>query len=406
MTSELTLRTATDDDFAQLIEMVSGAFLSDPDGGLDHLRMVIEPDRRHVMTDGDRIVGSAGVQTREMTVPGGPIPVAHVTAVAVAPTHRRRGVLSRLMEAQLADIRRREEPVAALWASESMIYGRFGYGRASWNVMYEMPTAEIAVPGETPPGRLHQGVPANMRDAMAVVLERVRPQRPGLSARPGRWWEFRTQDPPERRGGMSSERAVIYQGDDGPEGYAMWRTKSGWAHTGPAGEASVTEILAASREAYAALWRFLLSIDLVRTVHVGFAAVDDPLVHLVSNARALAPRLIPGLWVRVTDVPAALQARRYQAPIDAVLEIYDDRIPQNAGRWHLTGDLDAAFCKPTDAEPDVAMDVRELAAIYMGGTTLASLADAGRVTAYHGAAVARLSAAFSWPWAPLSLEMF
>jgi predicted acetyltransferase len=407
--SEFILRTCTHDDLPELLALVAGAFLGDADEDfIEVRRMTFEPDRRHVIVDGDRIVAGAGVQTREMTVPGGPVPTAHVTAVAVAATHRRRGLMTRLMSEQLQAIRDRgTEPIAALWASEGPIYGRFGYGLASWNVRYALPTMEASLPGQTPPGQLRQAVPVDVRKTLAEIHAGARMQRPGISERSDIRWESRTIDPASRRGpGMSAQRAVVYEDDDGPKGYALWRSKIGWGTTGANGEVEVTELIAPGIDAYAALWRFLLSIDLVRTVRSSFAAVDEPLAHLLTNAYALGATVVPGLWVRVIDVPAALQARRYAAPINAVLEVTDSMLSANTGRWHVVGDRTTASCEATSQPADLSMDVRDLGAVYLGGVSLQSLALAGRVTEHQPGALAAASAAFGWEHSPFSHEQF
>nr|WP_281352417.1 GNAT family N-acetyltransferase [Phytoactinopolyspora alkaliphila] len=402
------MRTCTDDDFAAVTALVSGALLMEADDDvLAVRRLVFEPARTHVAVDADRIVAAGGVFTREMTVPGTTLPVAHVTGVGVAPTHRRRGLLTAVMTDLLDTVHTAgAEPIAALWASEGGIYGRYGYGLASWNVGYELLTKETTVPGVTQPGRLREVVPAEERATMAEVLDRARGTYPGVSSRPGGWWQRRTADVVSRRGGWSAERAVLCSGPDGADGYAMWRTKGGWGASGPIGEAMVTEVVAETAEAYAALWRFLVSIDLVRTVRYEFAAVDEPLVHLLDNPGGLVRSTGPGLWVRVVDLPAALAARRYAAPVDVVLEVDDELIPGNAGRWRLVGDRSSATCVLTTASPDLTMDVGVLGSVYLGGVSLRSLSDAGLVREHDAGRVASASAAFGWDRAPRSWEIF
>src|SRR5262245_9642979 len=97
----------------------------------DRVARVLPVERVHAAWEGERAVGGASALPLLLTVPGGRLPAAGVTAVGVLPTHRRRGILRALMRAQLDDCRRRGEPVAYLWATEDTIYGRFGYGIAS-----------------------------------------------------------------------------------------------------------------------------------------------------------------------------------------------------------------------------------------------------------------------------------
>jgi predicted acetyltransferase len=408
VTDELELRTATDDELPALAEMISGAFLQDPDDDLlDLERLVYEPDRMHVILDSGRFVASGGVLTRELTVPGAVVPAAHVTAVAVAPTHRRRGLLSRLMSAQLESVRDRGvEPIAALWASEGAIYGRFGYGAAAWHVSYEAVKQETSVPGTTAPGRLRPVVPREATAEFAEIYDRVRVDRPGYSGRPGRWWEHLMADPKERRRGMTALRGILYEVGGTVEGYAIWRAKGGWGDTGPNGEVQVGELVALSTESYSALWRFLFSIDLTRTVKYQFAAVDEPLRYLVTNPTGLGASVSPSLWVRVVDVQAALAARRYAAPVDVVVEVSDAMFSSNEGRWHLVGDGSSAKCEATNAAPDLAFDVRELGAAYLGGVSLRTLADAGLVSEQQQGSLAAASLAFGWHRSPSAVEIF
>lgn len=408
VTDHLELRTSTAAESSEVLELLASVFLEDlDDESLAAQQLIFEPERAHVVADGGRPVATGGVLTREMTVPGAVVPVAHVTGVGVAPTHRRRGLLSRIMDAQLEEISRLgTEPLAALWASEGSIYGRFGYGPAAWHVSYSILTSETALPGQAPPGRLRQVRPRDALGQLADVYDRVRVERPGLSGRPGNWWEHLTADPKEMRRGRSAQRAVLYEDGGAVQGYGIWRVKDSWSDAGPDGEVDVTEVVAATTDAYAALWRFLLSIDLTRTVRYGGAAVDEPLPHLLTNPQAMRAKLAPSVWVRIVDVPSALTARRYAAPVDVVLEVSDALLPANAGRWRLVGDRSSAKCERTDAAADLSLDVRELGAVYLGGTSLASLAAANRVTGHPADAVVQASTAFGWHRAPTTFEVF
>lgn len=409
MTNDLVLRTATEADYTELEAHITHSFLEDVDEDTADLnRMVYEPDRGQLMTDGGRIVGSGLVLTRDLSVPGGVVPAAHITGVGVASTHRRRGVLKALMNAMLTEARGRgTEPLAVLWASEAAIYGRFGYGLASSRVSYEIASRETVVTGETPGnGRLRQADTRDVLDEIVAVYDRVLAQRPGLSTRPGKWWEHLTADPKGWRRGMSAERTLLYQDDDGVHGYARFRTKAGWGTSGPDGELRVTELLAETPEAYAALWRFLLSIDLVRTVKYMHGPVDDPLPHLVTNPDALVGSVGGSLWVRILDVPGALAARRYAAPVDVVLEVTDTAFADNTGRWRLVADGATVDVSRSDAEADVTLDVRTLGSLYLGGVSAGTLAAGGLIAERTPGAVAPLSAAFGWHRLPASVEVF
>jgi predicted acetyltransferase len=255
--------------------------------------------------------------------------------------------------------------------------------------------------------RLRDGRPEQFRKELRQVYERVRPEVPGRSSRDERWWTWRLTDPPARRHGYTEWRALLCESGDGPDGYALWRRKHEWAETGPRGEVDVAEVVAATPEAYAAIWHFLLSVDLTRTVRLGFAAVDEPLRFLVNEPRGLGAWHGDGIWVRLTDLPAALAARRYGAAVDLVFEVTDALLPENAGRWRLTAPPGGpAACAPSTDEPDLSCDVIDLGAAYLGGTALGALAVAGRVRECRPGAVAEASAAFGWWRGPAPVDMF
>jgi predicted acetyltransferase len=243
-------------------------------------------------------------------------------------------------------------------------------------------------------------------DELAQVYERAWTERPGRSSRDERWWKFLTADPKAWRRGMSAQRVALHETGDSLDGYAIWRVKGGWSHSGPDGVVEVSEVVAATGDAYAALWQFLLSIDLTRTVKFSFAAVDEPLPHLVTNPNALETRVSPGLWIRVVDVPAALTARRYAAPVDVVFDVSDFLLLSNTGRWRLVADASSASCERTDAQPDLSLDIRSLGAAYLGGVSLYSLAAAGMVSELTLGSVSAASTAFGWRVAPASWEVF
>ena len=173
---------------------------------------------------------------------------------------------------------------------------------------------------------------------------------------------------PTRRAGAAARRAAgrRSRGVHGPDGYALWRVRSPWDDSGPAGEVQLVEQVTTSPEAYAALWEFLLGMDLTRTATAWACALDEPLFFMVNEPRRLAARIADALWLRIVDLPAALSARRYATNVDLVFEVTDDVLPGNAGRWRLTGSAEAATCTSTMDEPDLACDIRQLAAAYLG----------------------------------------
>ncbi|WP_433529546.1 GNAT family N-acetyltransferase [Micromonospora sp. CA-263727] len=371
-------------------------------------RTIFEPERALVVRDGPELVASAAAYTRELGVPGGVLPAAHVTLVGVAPTHRRRGLLTAMMHRQLREIHDAgREPVAVLWASEGRIYPRFGYGLASQRLQLAGQTTELRLPPPTPDeGRLRLDRPADRQPDLARVYEQARADRPGWSARDERWWRYVLVDPESQRGGGTERRVVLHEGADGVDGYGLFRTKSAWDDSGPKAETTVDEVVATSVTAYRAIWRMLLSIDLTRRLSLRRAAVDEPLLRLVNEPCQLGARLVDALWVRVVDVPAALAARRYATDVDVVIEVTDDLLPENTGRWRLHGGPKTANCTPATGPADLACDVRCLGELFLGGAGLTALAAAGRIRELSPGALAAASPAFTWHRAPSAMEVF
>jgi predicted acetyltransferase len=391
------LRPATRDEFVDFSRAAMSAFHREYTES-DRLRYerIDEPERSLAWFDDRRIVATTMAFTRRITAPGGrAVPCAGVTAVAVVPTHRRRGLLTAMMRRQLDELRERGEPLAALWASEAAIYGRFGYGTATCHAQLaaRRPAARLAVP---PPAGdpLRAGPAADHVEAMRAIHERVVPTQPGMFDRPGSWWGDRVYDPESRRDGAQPLQAVV--ADDA---YALYAVKPGFDDDGPAGEVRIRELVAATPQARAVVWSFLLDQDLTRTVVWDLAPVDEPLWLMVTDSRAVRRTVGEALWVRLVDVEAALSARAYAGEPDVVIEVRDAFCPWNEGRYRLSGER-------TDAPADIALDVDVLGAAYLGGTTLHELAAAGRVDELRLGAVARASAALRGDVAPWCPEMF
>jgi predicted acetyltransferase len=375
-----------------------------------------EFDRSLAAFDGATPVGVTMCFSFQLSVPGQEVlPAAGVTFVAVLPTHRRRGVLSSLMRRQLADIRERGEPLAVLWASESVIYSRYGYGRASWYVSYSLRRGEGALTktAVADPGlRLRLADPQAALPELTKVYDAVLPSRPGFFGRNDAWWRRVIYDPAEERHGSSPLRCLIAEDGSGPRGYALYSGVDTWTEFLPENVLTVRELMAADPAASAALWADLLSRDLTSEFRVQRRPIDDPLLFQLADPRRARPQLNDGLWVRIIDVPGALAGRRYSCPVDVVIEVRDELLPSNTGRWRLTtaaespgGGLGlAASCVPVTTAADLALDVTELGAAYLGGTKLGALAEAGLVAELRPGAARQLSAAMSWdpaPWCPL-----
>jgi predicted acetyltransferase len=376
----------------------------------------LEFDRTLAASDGDTIIGAAGVFSLQMRVPGAMAAVAGVSLVAVLPSHRRQGTLSALMRRQLADVNERGEAVAVLFCSESGIYGRYGYGCASWQAAYRLQRGEGALAPGAPadPGlRLRIAEPLSARAELAKVYDLALAERPGLYARTEPWWERLLTGLHSEGGSAQQIRCVLAEDDSGPRAYAVFTSAERWDEDAglPEGVLEVSEAIAADPAATAVLWGNLLSRDLLSEFHTRMRPVDDPLLYLLADPRRVRSVVSDGLWVRLVDVGSALAQRHYACPVDVVIEVADELCPHNAGRWKLAAKARAApagfraTCERTTAPADVVLPVRALGAAYLGGTRLAAMAKAGLVTEATPGSLAALSTAMSWepaPWCPMT----
>lgn len=408
MTADVHVHVPADDDWDEFFDLLSTAFNDDGDEEASAVERFAYEARRCLVARRDaQPIGTAGIFTRSLSVPGAIVPAGHVTYVSVAPTARRQGVLTLLMRRQFQDIAAAGESIAVLWASEGRIYQRFGYGLATHRLRLQIAARDIKmISGPTTRGRLRSGTPAELRDALVKIYDRMLAERTGWSERASRHWDLRLSDPASWRRGATKLRVIVHEGEGGPDGYAIYRVTSDWNENGPNGEVRIIESVAANPIAYAAIWRFLISIDLTRTVVHRIAAVDEPLLLMVDEPRQLGAALSDALWLRIIDLPAALAARRYAADVDVVLDVTDEHIPANAGRWRLTATPAGTRCVATSDPADLACDIRVLGSAYLGGVSLTSYADAGQVTEVRPGSLAAASAAFGWHRAPSAVEVF
>jgi predicted acetyltransferase len=410
------LRIPTVDELQTFLTPTHVAF-GEPTAGpsVDDWAKLVEADRflgAFESPQSDTPVGAAAALSVKLTVPGGEVPAAAVTAVGVRPDHRRQGALSALMRRQLDDVRAGDEPVAILWASEGAIYQRFGYGLATLDGSFEVTVARTAFrPAAEPEGRVRMVSEEESRALVPAIYEAMRKSTPGAISRSQDWWTVGVlADPEYSRDGMSEKYRVVYEVEGLAEGYAIYRLKPDWDDAGPKGELVVREAVTTTPRALRAIWRYLFDVDLVRTVKAPHMAVPNPLQHVLAEPRALGLKVADGLWARLVDLPAALSARRYATHDALVLEVSDTYCPWNAGRWRLRTegphDPAPAIVEATSDVPDLALDTTDLAAAYLGGKRLLDLASAGRVTELTPGALARAEALFSADREPWCMSMF
>jgi predicted acetyltransferase len=364
----------------------------------------LKVERMHAAWEGDRIVGGAGVFDFELSVPGGAsVPSSGVTVVGVYPTHRRRGVLTQLMRAQLADCRERGEVAAWLWASEGTIYPRFGYGLASRlaSITLARERTAFAQPFE-PQGTFRLVELEEAAKHFPALYEQARTQRPGMFSRSQAWWETRRlfDDPAQRRGRGPLNR-VLLELDGKPAGYALYHVTQDWARGSSEGTVTIREAIAPSPEGTRELWRWLLDFDWTSQ----FAA-DLPLDHelflLLAEPRRMAGTITDGVWVRLLDIEHALSARAYNGDGEVVLEVTDRFIPELAGRYRVT----AGGTGRTEADPDILLDMTGLGSVYLGEFTFADLVRSSRAEELTKEGLTRADALFATDTAPWCVEIF
>jgi predicted acetyltransferase len=394
---------ADQDEYGRAVGAIGQYFNPPPNEEMLELFVRTLPhERMHAAWEDGQIVGGAGAFPFELSVPGGSLPCAGITAVGVQPTHRRRGVLRSMMDAQLRDVHDRGEPIAALWASEETIYSRFGYGIASWagelTVQHEWDA--YAEPLETR-GTTRFVTPDEARELFPPIYEAVRRRRPGMTSRSEEWWTGRQLRTPGQEPD-APKRFVVLELDGEPLGYAIYRTHFGFDRGLPGSRLVAMEVLGATPQATAEIWRFVLDVDWMAHVEVRLAPPDHPLFLLLGLPRRAQYRMGDGLWVRLVDLPAALAGRTYAEGPPLVLEVRDAVCEWNDGRWKLDG----GACERTKAKPDLALDVSALGSAYLGAVSFTQLREAGRVDELREGAVEHADALFAWRPLPWCLEIF
>ena len=366
---------------------------------------LIEPERVLGAYDGQRLVGGGAAFSFRLTVPGGhAVSTAGVTSVGIMPSHRRQGALRSLMARQLADVRAAGEPVAALWASEGSIYQRFGYGLSTLNGSIDL--ARDRATFRRPPalaGTVELRDAESARPDLIAIYDAARAATPGFYERTPEWWSVILDDPQFRRRGATKRRYAIHVRDGEAVGYAMYRIKNDWTPTGPANALIVVELIGLDAAASEQLWRYVFGVDLMASIQSRLGPADHPLLLMVAEPRRLQLRVGDGLWLRIVDVPAALEARAFAEDGSLVIDVMDEFLPDAAGRWRLTTNEGVATVQPTTDAADLQLESADLAAVYLGGFRMASLARAGRTVECVPGARERADAMFATtvvPWCP------
>jgi predicted acetyltransferase len=385
--ADIDVRAITEAEYPEWLRALRAGFLREPvvpEAELEARRRRFEPGRFIGAFEGDRCVATFRSFAQEVTAVGGRLVAADaITAVTVTATHRRRGLLTRMMSQDLAAAKERGDVLATLIAAEYRIYGRYGFGPATsateWTI--DVPRAGLDPRGpDLDGGRIDLVDPDDVRKVGPELHDRMRRATPGAISRDDWWWQLDTgavrTDPK-----WTEPFFALYRAADGTvEGLMAYEVDDKWADTmQPSNTASVRGLIASTPAAERALWHYLCSIDWVMRVRSGRRAPDDLLPHLLPNLRAAGvTQQSDWMWVRILDVVRALEARTYDVEGALVLEVVDGS-GMAGGRYRLEASPYGASCTATTASADLTLDVRELATLWLGDESAVRLAALGRV---------------------------
>ncbi len=405
-----TIRPITPDELPAWFQAFGTAFYiwaNDPHATAAARRDTMDLNRALAAFEDDgTIVGTYRSFATRLTLPGGArLPVGAVSAVSVRPTHRRRGLLTRMITEDLRGSADRGEAASILIAAEWPIYGRYGYGPATWQAKWTLRTR--AATFQTPPAGSVEVVDAlTARSIVPGIYEAFVANQPGAIDRPDHRWDSElglVESPgrPKWKG-----QVVIHRNAAGePDGYARFHGEENWVDMFPEHRMVLDELHGVTPEVDIDLWRHLAQMDLTATIQAEVRREREPMQWALSDPRtAQVSGRSDFLWVRILDVPRALSERAYERDGELVLEVIDrlgDRDGPAAGRYRLAVAAGTATCEPTKGKPDLTVDVRALSAALLGGTRLIDATRAGGATEHRPGVLAEADRLFRTaddPW--------
>ena len=388
------LRASTWDDFPS-VKVINArgenGYRSQVD--FDTHRLVFTPDRSIMAFDGKNMVGNALSYEMDMYIPGGISKIAAVASVSVQATHRRKGINRSIMKYQLEDIHSRQEPLAVLQASESIIYGRYGYGMASFesNLEIEKTRSAYAI-DQVSEGQPYFIEESEAREIFPQIYAKAIENRVGMVSRKENWWEFRFREP-GLKGGDPKSWFIKYQKDGINDGYLRYTIDDT--------ELNIIELMASSHDAYSSLWRLCLDMDLVDIIKAEHRPVDEELKWMLADPRRLVEHSCDRYWVRLVDVKKALSQRSYSVDGSLTLEVKDSFLPWNQEVVELRSESGESSCATSSRNPDIVLSAGDLGAVYLGGINFSALLAAGRIEEVTKGSVTKANLMFSTarnPW--------
>lgn len=331
-----------------------------------------------------------------------PVPMAGLSWVSVHPDERRRGVLRSMISHHFAQLHRDGEHLAGLHAAEAGIYGRFGYAVASLEVTLtlEKGTTITAPALDDAAARVQTRISAmddpSVLDRLQALHHRAATTTAGTVTRGETYLRGSLVDRPEWRIGREPDQVLFASVDGEDTGFAVFHRVSKWESAVPGGTMDVLELTTVDAPSLLALARRLVDFDLIASTTFSSRSLDDPLIWWTGGPRGKEVTVHDGLWLRLVDVGAALEARGWSGPCDLVIDVVDEVCEWNHGRWRLTVDqYGSAQCSRTEADADVHLPVQALGAAYLGGRTLVAQQFSGVVQELVPGALLPLSRAMS-----------
>jgi len=408
--NHITYRPITDDEYPAFARALIEGFSEDlPDDEFPNLlKSTLPPERTLAAFDGDEIVGTFGGYALDLTIPGAQIPMEGTTVVTVFPTHRRMGLMAEMMTRHLENAAGNGYAIAGLWASESSIYGRYGYGCASYANSIKLQSSRIVFRPDIDVERVKRISIEDAAGVLPAVFDAALPRVSGVYARSTEWWNVEIlYDGAWTRRGKTSKRIVVHDGPDGPDGYAIYRQKGAESDDGHSnGTVHVVEVVAVTDTAHASLWSYLTNVDGCPNVSSWNTAVDDPLaLKLVEPRRVRIESRSDALWILILDVVRALEARTYEQDGSIRFSVEHAFRSDAEGTYELSISNGVGTCSRTNEKAELAVDLDVLGALYLGGGDANAYASAGRVRG-DSDTVATLNDVFHTAQAPWCNQVF
>lgn len=405
---DFNVRKVTDEEFAEWSDVHDIAYHAPERRGSGPARMSTwDRERCWGAFEAGRPVAALRGSVMELTVPGGiAVPVDVIHTLNVLPTHIRRGLMRRLMAAELDAAAGRGGPLVAVNVAEHAVFGRFGFGPAAAAATWRLDLRTARFTRELP-GRIRFASAAEARAAAPLVYDLVRAVTPGAVSRSARWWDAALGTGEGATPPKEQLCALCYDDADAPVGFIRYSIDESWTENRATSQVDIRDLFATSVEYEARLWQFTGRHDWVSTaLAVDSRRADELWPDLLADRRVARPNdHWQPLWLRVLDPAAALALRRYEVPGSLVLGVTDPD-GRADGVYELDGGPDGAQCVRSDREPQVVLPVDVLGSIYLGGFSAARYAATGRVEEREPGALARLSAMFLTAIAPWPLTVF